>query len=296
MASIQGKIKQYFLIINSLRKTPNQSSSELLKLFESKDFVISKRTLLRIFESLRDDFGIEIECNRKTNTFSINEELSLNINVFLHFLHTTLQANFVANNIKDAKSMAEYIHLSNISEQKGVDLLQPIYDSIKERKVVEFEHENYITSNIKHYSIEPYLLKEYLNRWYVFGFVKEYDDFRIFGIDRINDLKITDTFFKRDTKIHPATYYENTIGLTFDKYILQEVLIKATEIEAKYLRSQPLHSSQVEHENNQFKLYLTPNYELIQMILMRGSAVCVLKPEWLKKEIRNELLESLKHY
>lgn len=296
MSSIQGKVKQYYLLINSLQRRPNQTSGELMQMLYNEGFSFSSRTFLRIFESLRDDFGIEIECNRSANTYSINEKLSKNIDIFMYFLHTSLQVNFVVENIKDAKSMAEYIHFSNIYAQKGIELLQPIYNSIKEYKIIEFEHINYIASTSKHYQVEPYLLKEYLNRWYVFGYVQEYQAYRTFGLDRMINMQVLDKEFKRDKSIKPAEYFENTVGLTYDKHELQEVMIQANDIEVKYLRSQPLHSSQVELNDNRFKLILTPNYELLQLILMRGCGLWVLEPEWLKIQVKNELMESLECY
>ena len=296
MSSIQGKIKQYYLIINSLMEHPNQTSEEILALLENEDFNISQRTLFRIIESLRYDFGIEIECNRKNNTYFIDEEKSNHIDIFLHFLYMSFQADFVANNIKDVKLWTNYIHLSSITTQKGIEFLQPILDSIKKYKIIEFKYEKFIESERYSYELQPYLLKEYLNRWYIFGYIKEKKDFRIFGLDRIIDLTITENTFERDEKIKPIDFFSNTVGLTYDEYELQEIILQATEIEAKYLRTQPLHSSQVELDNFKFKLYLTPNYELIQLILMRVNGIEVLKPDWLRKEIHNELIEMIKKY
>jgi predicted DNA-binding transcriptional regulator YafY len=171
-----------------------------------------------------------------------------------------------------------------------------LLNAIKNSNIIEFRHTNYATDTIKYYILEPYLLKEYLNRWYVFGYVDEVKDFRIFGIDRIENLNVGSEKFKRNKNINPVEYFENTIGLTYDEHKLQEVVLQATEIEAKYLRSQPLHSSQTELDNYKFKYFLTPNYELIQIILMRGTGLKVIKPNWLQKEIFIILQELLNEY
>jgi len=294
--SFQGKLKQYLLITEGLNRKPNQTLSQLQEMLINDGFNISSRTIQRNIESLRVEFGVEIECNRSFYEYSINKELSVDIDFFLQFLHTAIHAQFVAENIKDFKNITNYIHFSDKADLKGLQLLQPLLESIKVKNVISFNHENYVTEEHKFFVMEPYMLKEYLNRWYVVGFVPAINEFRTIGVDRINDLKITGKKFKRKQTINPKSFFENTIGLVYSEYPIQEVIIQASEQQAKYIRSQLLHSSQVELKNFQFKLTLTPNYELIQRILMLGSEVSVIEPEWLRSEIRGILEDSLKNY
>lgn len=198
--------------------------------------------------------------------------------------------------MKDFKEISKYFHLSSTTELKGIQLLQPLLNAIKEKNTIEFKHENYHTYNITNYKLEPYLLKEYLNRWYVVGIVPSTGEFRTFGIDRIEDLVIRNTLFERNNKVDPRTFFEDTIGLVYTEHELQPVLIQASEHQAKYIKSLPLHTSQQTLNNFKFSLTLTPNYELIQRILMMGSEVQVLKPLWLRDKIKGTLKKALESY
>ena len=295
--SFQGKLRQYLLITEMLQHQPNQTLKDIQNMLYDKGFNLSERTLQRNIESLRDEFGIEIVCNRSFNTYYIDDkEKTFNIDVFIKFLHSALKAQFVSENIKDFKNISEFIHLSEVTNTEGLEYLEPLLNAIKKSKVISFTHENYTTFQHKEYIIEPYLLKEYLNRWYIVGFVKNIKEFRTFGIDRMSDLKITNIKFKRNQNNNPRNFFDNTIGLVYSTHKLQNVKIKTTEIQAKYMRSQPLHSSQIEIENCLFQLTLTPNYELIQRVLMMGTEVMVVEPQWLKDEIKELLEEALKMY
>src|SRR5690606_40629522 len=52
------------------------------------------------------------------------------------------------------------------------------------------------SSDVCSSDLNPYLLKEYQNRWYLVGTIKPTDEFRTFGIDRISNLVVSETTFK----------------------------------------------------------------------------------------------------
>ncbi len=295
MSSIQGKIKQYYLLINYLLQKPNVTKAEITDYFEKNDFIITQRTFFRLIESLRDDFGIDIVCDRGTNTYYINRDNTELVNTFLHFINSTMQAEFVINNIKDLHSLTKYIHFSDFTLERGLEYLQPILDSIKNNKEIEFEYEKFNHNKLSTYKLQPYLLKEYQNRWYVFGYNPNKQRYSTFGIDRMQNIQFTNNVFKKED-VDTVGFFDNIVGLNYDEHELQEVIIRATEIEAKYLRTQPLHKSQQEIKEKIFKFTLKPNYELFQMLMMRAAGITVLEPQWLRKQIRDELIEMLENY
>lgn len=295
--SYQKKLKQYRLIIERVqhKNLAKPNIDDILDYLEEHNAEMSSRTFLRTKDALFTDFGIKIEHNGSYKYF-INYEESNNVKILIDFLNIAMQAQFVAGTMKDFKNLSQYIHLSSSANFTGIHLLQPLLEAIKEQKEIEFKHENYFTFKLTPYTIQPYLLKEYLNRWYVVGFVPSKNEFRTFGIDRIKDFKELKNKFKRNTKTDPRKFFEDTIGLVYTEHELQEVVIQATAHQAKYIETLPLHESQEPLLNHQFKLTLTPNYELIQRILMMGREVYVLRPQWLRDEIKGILEDSLKHY
>jgi predicted DNA-binding transcriptional regulator YafY len=148
--------------------------------------------------------------------------------------------------------------------------------------------------------LKPYLLKEYQNRWYVVGLLVGLNEFRSFGIDRIENIEVLNETFKADHKLNPSQLFENTIGLTYSNNKLEEVILSFTPLQAKYVKSLPLHKSQeiVKETNKEVivKLKVIPNFELKQKILMLGDQVKVIEPKWFAKDIKKVLKATLKFY
>ena len=80
----------------------------------------------------------------------------------------------------------------------------------------------------------------------------------------------------------------------------KKVLLAFSAYQAKYIKTLPLHKSQVivsENDNEViFGLFVAPNYELLQRILMYGKEVRVLEPESLANQVKDILTESIKKY
>jgi predicted DNA-binding transcriptional regulator YafY len=147
--------------------------------------------------------------------------------------------------------------------------------------------------------MKPYLLKEYQNRWYIVGLI-EGDKFRIFGIDRIENIELLSDIFKHNPKLNPAKLFENIIGLTYSNDESEEVILSFTPLQGRYIQALPLHrSQQIIKETKEevlVKLTVIPNFELKQKILMMGGSVKTIKPEWLANEIKTDLANALKQY
>ena len=144
------------------------------------------------------------------------------------------------------------------------------------------------------------MLKEYQNRWYVFGRVEGLNDFRTFGIERIKNLKLTSEKFVRNEKVNPVEMFKNTIGLVYSNSTLQRVVLSFTPQQGNYIKTLPLHSSQKTLIDNdketRISIDVIPNYELTQQILKHGDRVRVIEPEWLKNEVETTLYKALKNY
>ena len=298
--SKHGTIRRYTLIIEKLQRKQFPSSKTLLAYLAQHDFAISKRTLERDFEQIRFEFGIEISYDRGQNGYFIDQENSLNTDSFLRFLEIVNTAELLTESLKESKDTLDYISFESHGDLRGIEHLKPILKAIKEHRKLSFLHENFSSGKKKAYQLQPYLLKEYQNRWYVVGSLGDRDEFRTFGIDRIHELKVHDELFKAAKQITPLELFEHTVGLTYSYHEQQEVLLSFTPFQAKYVKSLPLHKSQKvvseSKEEVNISLDIIPNYELKQKIMMLGENVKVLKPQWLADEIKDSLQKSLKNY
>ena len=298
--SQHGTIRRYTLIIEKIGRNLFPSFMEIKGYLFDNGFEVSDRTIQRDIEQIRFEFGIEIMYDRYRNGYCIDEENSINIESFLRFLEIVNTAELLTESLKESRDTLNFISFESAGDLKGIENLKPLLFAIKSHRKITFTHENFLTAIKRKYSIKPFLLKEYQNRWYLVGVISGTKEFRTFGIDRMSDLAIKEETFKVSKGSDPQKLFENTIGLTYSAGEVEDVELSFTPLQGKYIKSLPLHRSQhIIIDNDQelrIMLRVIPNYEFIQKILMHGDTVKVLHPKWLVDEVKKSLHETLEKY
>ena len=298
--SKHGTIRRYTLIIEKINRGQFPSFTEIKNYLFEHGFEMSDRTIQRDIEQIRFDFGIEIKYDRDKNAYFIDKENSLNIESFFRFLEIVNTADLLTDSLKESKDTLKYISFDTGGGLKGIENLKPLLKAIKDKRFISFEHYNFHTNKTRNYTLKPYLLKEYQNRWYIVGVIGETNELRTFGIDRVEKLNVQTKTFTADKKLKPLEMFEKTIGVVYSLNEQEKVVLSFTPTQGKYIKTLPLHSSQqilVDNENElRISLDIIPNYELNQKILMHGNTVKVIEPEWLVEEIKENLKNTLEKY
>ena len=126
-----------------------------------------------------------------------------------------------------------------------------------------------------------------------------------YALDRIKKLTPTQRKFKLPKKFDINTYFDDYYGIIrsdedFDK--LEMVEIKVDAQQAFYIRSLPLHHSQIEDEEESndeysiFRYHLCPAYDFMQKLLSMGATVEVIKPVSLRKYMADIIKGMVKRY
>ena len=288
--STQGTIKRYTLLIEKIGNGQNPSFAVLKDLLEDHGFSISPRTLQRDIEQIRNEFGIEIKYKRSINGYVIDMENSTNLESFIKFLEIVGTSEILADSLREGKQSLDFISFEGEGNLKGIENLRSIVLAVKNNRKIKFTHENYTKGTIKEHVICPYHLKEYQNRWYVFGNFEDTGTFRTFAIDRITNLKVLTEKFKPNNKINPVKFFDEVVGLTYSVSKIEEVKIWVNARQLKYLESLPLHKSQETIQKDKdgavIRLFVRINYELVQKILLQGDNAKVLEPKVLRDEVK----------
>jgi len=298
--SKHGTIRRYTLEIEKVRRGQFPSFQQIKDYLFYHGFEVGDRTIQRDIEQIRFEFGIEITYNRDKNGYFIDYENSLNIESFFRFLEIVNTAELLTENLIESKDSLKHILFDTGGGLKGIENLKPLLKAIKDNRKISFNHFNFHTNKTRKYSLKPYLLKEYQNRWYVVGLIGNLKEFRTFGIDRIENLEVKAEIFKIDGKLNPSEMFEKIIGLVYTAHTLQEVILSFTPTQGKYIKTLPLHTSQKILIDNDSELRISitviPNYELTQLILKHGDTVKVIEPGWLVDEIKENLRRTLEKY
>ncbi len=290
-------LRRYYLIVEKLRQGKNTSFASIHKHLKANDVDISSRTLQRDVAQVRADFGVDILYNKETDSYYIDETTSTNLPGFYHFLELTLTSEMLTEYVKKKKDLLRYVQFESLESFKGHENLKPVMQAILLRRWVKFDYTRYVDVATKQHEIIPCLLKRYQNRWYIIGKLASGRS-GTFGLDRMSSVKTTTKTF-REEEIEIPGSLDAVVGLDYSGEPAR-VVLAATPLQAKYLKSLPLHSSQViVKETKQeivFQYELIPNFELMQAILRLGDQVKVLEPESLQKKIAESLKRAFQQY
>ncbi len=173
-----------------------------------------------------------------------------------------------------------------------------VLNAIQLQLPINFNHHSFYHLKEEIYTLKPYFLKQYQNRWYVIGETEK--GYRTFGIDRIENITIGTKKFKPKTE-EAKDKFSHVIGLNYVDHKMETIKLAFHISQKPYLISLPLHSSQKEFnpENDEtfdIKLFIHPNFEFQQQILKYGSLVKVLEPKWLAIEIKEEQRKAFESY
>lgn len=298
--SQQATIRRYSLEIEKIQKSHYPSFMEIKDYLFDQGFEVSDRTITRDFEQIRVEFKTEITYEPRKRGYYIDYENSVDFESFISFLEIVNTANLLTESLKDSKGSLDNISFDTGGGLRGIENLKPLLMAVRENRKISFSHYNFHTDKTKPFTMKPYLLKEYQNRWYVVGLIPGIPEFRTFGIERIDKLEIKAETFKRDKKLNPKKLFEQTIGLVHSEHPVQPVVLSYTHSQGKYAKTLPLHHSQTVLVDNdkefRVSLRVAPNYELIQQILRLGETVTVLEPEWLVAEVKGIMQRALDKY
>jgi predicted DNA-binding transcriptional regulator YafY len=195
----------------------------------------------------------------------------------------------------------EIIGFEQNVDLKGLNYFGELFNAILQKKVLKIKYKSFRSDQIIEHTIHPYYLKQYNNRWFLFGKNKEYQGITNLALDRIEDeiLPVNQTYIENN-EIDFEEYFEDIIGVTkpFGKQV-EKVKLWFSPVQAPYIHTKPLHGTQKEKWDESgltINIEVIPNVELEQLILRYGENCKVLEPEELNNKIQERLINSLNNY
>ena len=326
-------LSRYRLIDQRLRNTmlPRPSLDALINyVSERLERSVSRRTVLGDLKAMREDPDLHYDApiaydsynkgyyyteeGYSINNIPITEyelqglEIAVGILRQFHKLPVIRQFEDAILKIADSVTINRkkmeadgLLHLDAPTRFKGLEWLPEIAEAIQQRCVLRFRYQSFDRATPKEYRIEPYHLREYNHRFYVFA--KSLDGpnpgLRTFGLDRIQEIWSTyDHFDARH--FDDAEYFKHAIGITVPDEKPVEVRLAFTPRMGKYVKTQPLHHSQKilkdEETGLEVSLFLVVNPELIMLLLGYGADVQVLAPRALVVSMTEEAEKIVRMY
>ncbi|MGI6224331.1 MAG: helix-turn-helix transcriptional regulator [Prevotella sp.] len=193
------------------------------------------------------------------------------------------------------------IMFEDASYNQGMEWFDPLYNFISKKQTVSILYKSFRQSNPTRMEVFPYLLKQYNNRWFLFGRSTRFTNLSIFSLDRILSVMPCDKPFE-DTDINFNEYFANKIGVSQpkDNPTPEDILFCVPLAQKPYLVTKPLHRSQkLVREDGEwaiFSLHVIVNFELQQELLAFAELVEVLEPASLRGLMKERIEQCLDHY
>lgn len=200
------------------------------------------------------------------------------------------------------EAAATIIEFDNNQYLKGIEHLGPLHNAIFYKKVLEISYQPFANETPYSLIIHPYFLKQYNNRWFLFGYnpQKEKYDWNL-ALDRILLISEIKGKYQKNNQIDWTEYFEDIIGVTKpDNAIVENITLHFYGKTGKYMESKPLHGSQkskwIDDNTLEVNLQLIINYEFERLILSYADSIKVIKPNKLAALIKERLKEAYNRY
>lgn len=183
---------------------------------------------------------------------------------------------------------------------KGLDLITPLYNAIKYKRVISINYRSFKIDKEQTFILHPYYLKQYNNRWFLFGLNNETKRIVNLALDRMILIKELKKKYQDNNDIDFNEYFEDIVGVSVDSSLKPErILITVSNSLMPYIETKPLHGSQkIVEKREEFTLVsieVIPNYELESLLLSFGAGLNILKPFNLRSrfaEIVNKMVSN----
>ena len=169
---------------------------------------------------------------------------------------------------------------------KGLDYLDTIYHAIVNKQVLNLKYRSFKARSANTFLFYRYLLKEYRNRWFVFG--RRKGNLINLALDRIHSIEISEKEkFVENNLFDPETFFDDMVGVTKNVGMKAEtVRFWVNKENAPYVQTKPFHKSQRLIETQEdgsiiFELEVVINQALQREFFGYVDTIKILSPQYL---------------
>lgn len=284
--------------------------SNVLSEFYGKDFSISRRQIFNDITFMKSDAGygapiVSVKKGRKVFyryedlTFSIlnkpltneeHNELENAVEIISRIkgIPGLIALESLQTKLIDVKNNTLYRKIISFEENEfllGLNYLVPLYNYIKNEQTLNINYQAFNHNEKQTFLISPYYLKQYNNRWFLFGWNHQDNYIQNLALDRIKSISNHNEIYKKPP-IDFEEYFEDIIGVTNDlSKNVEKIKIELSDNIIPYINSKPIHGSQKINQNI-LSLQVKINYELEALLLSYGENIKVLEPSLLINQLR----------
>ncbi len=289
---------QYIWLINTLCRYRSMTLGQINRKWMNDQVAegnpLPRTTFNRHRDAILDMFGIIIDCDHTNGyRYYIANPDVLNEDTIERWMLSTLTVEGV---LSDSASIKDHILLENVPA--GEEYLSIIIKAIKTCKKVKMGYRRFGAEGYET-TVAPYALKLFHQRWYLLAFTGKW--IATYSLDRITSMSLTVEPFQMPKDFSPEKYFSEYFGVLTDESVpMAHVVIRAYGHTPDYLRTLPLHHSQMEINTTEdftdFALDIRPTYDFQEQLLHYAAGLEVLEPANLRQQMKDEINAMTNNY
>ncbi len=194
------------------------------------------------------------------------------------------------------------VNFDKVPDLKGLRLLNPLYNYIATKQTLRIMYQSFNATEPTEFVIFPYLLKEFRNRWFVFG--SRASDMLLFNLslDRIISIEPCNTPFKENQDFDSEHFFDDVIGVSKNiKATPRKVKFWVSKEQSKYVMTKPMHPSQKLVRTNEdgscvFHINVVINFEMFSVFMSYGPGVRITYPRYAVNYMKDKISDALAQY
>lgn len=317
------KSLRYMKINDLLVAKKYPSAKKLAEMFE-----VSERTIKRDIEFLRNNFNATIEYDKKKRGYYYTEKSftisSIPINegelfviatilpLMKQYKNTPLKSSYekICHELMKLFPDSVVVNTGFLNEDilfiadplPKIDekIFNGIFKALELKKIIKFDYKNLKSQEYKRRTFECYKILYHKGNWYVIGFDHEKKEKRNFALSRIRNIKITDNDYElpKDFDIKKIIDLDTGVWIKNEPPTEYELLFDSKI--GGYVFERKWHNDQEIKCNTDGTVYLkfksNQTEEIQNWILSFGTNVTVLKPEKLRKFVKETAMKLVERY
>jgi predicted DNA-binding transcriptional regulator YafY len=187
-------------------------------------------------------------------------------------------------------------------DYSGQSWVGQIYNQLIRKKVLIISYKGFRDTTSYLRKIHPYHLKQYNDRWFLFGFEESerHPGITNLALDRINEITETIDDIVPDTNVW-GDFFDEMIGVSIpNNQESIEIKLRFSTGRIPYVTTKPIHGAsqrldKTDPEQRTIIINLLPNNEMYQTLLSFGSDVEVLSPNLVVDKMKS-ISEKMNEY
>lgn len=216
---VANPVKRYFWLVDTIYRHAPISFKEIAERWRRSGLYDNKELAIRTFhnhrEAVEELFHIRIVCDEHTNKYSIEEQGELAKNGISSWL---LNAFSMSNILAESQSLGSRIQVEEIPSAQYH--LTELLAAMRENRCVKVTYQPFAAKAPLDLILQPLFVKLYDRRWYLYAGKSSESKIKLYALDRMHAVAITEEVFDIPEDFDPEAYTRNAFGVAIYNEIL----------------------------------------------------------------------------